>query len=326
MQVANLFKQGLNRVRREVKLHPRVYLVFQILFLGWSIYWWRFPPDPGKAVLLLGVVAAIVTIQPQMTDSHRLVWLVIVFVLFFVEFRAINRDRAEAIARERAARAEENAKFSAVLEDGRKHFETTLAENRTEFSETLRRSDQIIGGIADSIKMQTGADSFCYIDFDRALKDMGRMTVVRVGKYPLRGVTVQIVDRAKMQLAVEDFMRSHQANRGDPALVDEVFAIQRASMATWPITDFATPTRFFGGYQLTKSSRGQSFDMVFFAYNGSWIERLEIREVNGKWTKAILVEHGTKHFVKVDQGYPRKDGRLDVPWPRPVKGRADWDQ
>jgi hypothetical protein len=160
--------------------------------------------------------------------------------------------------------------------------------------------------------------------FDPALNDVGGMTIIRVGKYPLRGVSAQIMDQARTGAAVANFLKAHPHNdESFEARANETFRVQRESKIFQHIPDFATPTIFIGGYQMTKSDR-QSFQIVFRAFNGSWIERLEMRE------EAILVEPGEmrrKNFFKIDSNFPRKDGRLDIPyWPRPVKGRAEWDR
>src|SRR5580765_6277488 len=69
-------------VNREITLHPRWYLLLQIMFFIWGVIWIIRPPAPDEAMLLLGLVAAIVTIQGQMSDNHRVAWFVIMLVMF----------------------------------------------------------------------------------------------------------------------------------------------------------------------------------------------------------------------------------------------------
>lgn len=197
----------------------------------------------------------------------------------------------------------------------------TIKEGRTHFDSTL-------SGLTDSIKTQTGGDSFCYLEFSQALNDVGGMQLIKVGKYPLRGVSARIMDEVKTGAAINEFTRAHPPTE-DQNYVDHIFAIQRMSEVLQPVPDFATDTRFLGGYQMTKSDR-QSFQIVFTAFNGSWIERMEIRTVGGKWAKAIMVEvpmtKKYRHFF-IDSDYPRVNGKLDVPsWPRPVHGEPEWEK
>jgi hypothetical protein len=94
------------------------------------------------------------------------------------------------------------------------------------------------------------------------------------------------------------------------------------------IPDLAKPRVPMGGYQLVGGDQ-QSFDIMFRAFNGDWIERLELRRVNGKWMRALLVETEQKvrpYFWRIDTDYPRVNGHLDVFWPKPVKGKPVWER
>ena len=128
-------------VEAKITLHPILYRAFQVLFLAWSLVWWRYPPAPGKAVLLLAAVATIVTIQPQMTDGHRLVWMVIMSIPFFVKFRSIDHDRYIHDKEQAEIRATETQNFREIG-DGIKQ---AIRESQSQFAATMKRSDQVIG-------------------------------------------------------------------------------------------------------------------------------------------------------------------------------------
>ncbi len=307
-----------------------LYLAFQIVFLAWSAYWWWFPPDPGKAVLLLGVVAAIVTIQPQMTDNHRLVWLVIVFVLFFVEFRALNRDRADALAREKAARAEENAKFAAILEDGRKHFEATLAENQREFAETMQRSDRIISGVGDSVKMQTGGDSFAFITLtgpeppiltvNNISHPSGPWFLVSItshGKYPLRNIHATMMDDERRMVAVQEYNKHPDG--------DWIKAIQSADTTyQYPYLRPQSPeapsgdVEPIGAYPIPQGT-SKRLSISFSSFNGYWNETLHLGLVNGHWHQCLsilgpTVKQSTEPFIWCDSDWPEGKALAEKDW------------
>lgn len=140
-------------IATQTRLRPRLYVEFQVLFLAWSLAWWCYPPTPGKAVLLLAVVAAVVTVQPQMTDNHRLVWLMIVFILFFVEFRAIDQDHYLHEKEQSEARAKETQNFQAIgdgikqaIRESQRQFDATMNSMKGLWSET------------------TGGNSYIYFD------------------------------------------------------------------------------------------------------------------------------------------------------------------
>jgi hypothetical protein len=295
------------------------YSFIVLSFLGF-LWLARHLPAPGYAITAMAVIAGVMALRPDMGGWEKSLWFVILLLFAGIEIRAISRDRKEQtktfsdIAAQLKVTVNQGTKALSALNE-------TIKEGRTHF-------DSTISGLTDSIKTQTGGDSFCYLEFSQALNDVGGMTLVKVGKYPLRGVSARITDAAKTAAAVNEFLKTNPP-RGDQDYANQIFAIQRMSEVLQPVPDFATDTRLLGGYQMTKSDR-QSFQIVFSAFNGFWIERMEIRTVNGKWTKAIMVEVPmTKKYLHfyIDPDFPRVNGKLDVPtWPRPVHGEPEWEK
>jgi hypothetical protein len=295
------------------------YFLIALSFLGFLWLEKRLPP-PGYAITAMAVIAGVMALRPDMGGWEKSLWFVILLLFAGIEIRAISRDRKEQtktfsdIASQLAVTVNQGTTALNALNE-------TIKEGRTHFDSTM-------SGLTDSVKTQTGGDSFCYLEFSQALNDVGGMTLVKVGKYPLRGVSATIMDAAKTAAAVNEFVKANPP-KGDQDYANHVFAIQRMSEVLQPVPDFATDTRFLGGYQMTKSDR-QSFQILFGAFNGSWIERMEIRTVNGKWAKAIMVEvpmtKKYRHFY-IDPDYPRVNGKLDVPsWPRPAHGEPEWEK
>jgi hypothetical protein len=182
----------------------------------------------------------------------------------------------------------------------------------------------------DVLNSVTGDDSFCYLDISpvRAANVVGNaasMTVVRVGKYPLRALTMTIYDQTRYS---ESFptARNHIPKLGEMAA--ETMRAAQASTKAQPIPDFATSDRYIDTYHLSGGDR-ESFTVRFSAFNGSWTERLELRRVGGKWVKAMWVEAlASPYYVKIDPDYPHGvNGEPDVPsWPRNSKtGRLPWE-
>jgi hypothetical protein len=88
---------------------------FQIVVASVCLYWYRRPPVPNKAVLVLTVVTVVMALFGMRT-SHKAVYLLLVFCLMFTENRAINRDRTDAEAAESGRRAAENAQFQTIAD------------------------------------------------------------------------------------------------------------------------------------------------------------------------------------------------------------------
>jgi len=311
--------EWLSQVREIWSLAWPGYLFIVVSFLCF-VWLARHIPTPGYAITAMAVIAGVMALRPEMSGWEKSLWFVILLLFAGIEIRAISKDRQE----QNKTFADIASKLGTAIEQGTTAIDTlnqTVQEGRAHFDSTM-------SGLADSVKTQTGADSFCYLEFSPALNDVGGMTLVKVGKYPLRGVSARIMDAAKTAAAVNEFVKANTPG-GDQDYANHVFTIQRMSEVLQPVPDFATDTRFLGGYQMTKSDR-QSFQILFSAFNGSWIERMEIRTVNGKWAKAIMVEvpmtKKYRHFY-IDPDYPRLNGELDVPtWPRPVHGKPEWEK
>lgn len=72
---------------------------WQLLCAGFCIYFYRHLPMPGKAVLLLGVVAVLMTLA-EMTRIEKGIWLLLVLSLMWIENKSIDKDREETSRRD----------------------------------------------------------------------------------------------------------------------------------------------------------------------------------------------------------------------------------
>jgi hypothetical protein len=115
---------------------------------------------PTIAIGFLGVVAVVMTIRAdRFTTVERMAYALIAVALFVIETRAVYRDRDEHDKQQSETRSREAQNFREIA-DGLK---ATLQQNQKQFEATMRRSDAIVGGVADSTKTQTGGDSFAFI-------------------------------------------------------------------------------------------------------------------------------------------------------------------
>src|SRR5215831_1304563 len=185
-------------VRKEIASHPKLYTCFQLVFFCWAIIWWIFPPTADKVLLVLGVLAIIVTIQPQMTDSHRLIWMLIMVVLFIVAFRSINKDHAEYDRQQAEIRQKEKENFEAILKQDQANFVATveglkavIQNSDKQFNATMGRTNSVLTSI-------TGGTSYAVVlPFIRTGRtDQGTVPIgiENHGSKILTGVTVTIYE------------------------------------------------------------------------------------------------------------------------------------
>ncbi len=293
----------------------RVVLLY--LFISVLLYWnWPFRTSvpPGYGVTVLALAAAVMTVLGEMKGTEKVAWILLLFGFVWIELTSIKVER----------KAQEDVQRGIAGSFGR--IGSQMSDATEKLGNIAGMETTTLAGLKETENTVTGGDSFCYLDFYPALNNVAVTTVIKVGKYPLRGVSVMLTDRVKINAAMQAVTKNYPP--GSLPRADEIRTAVDSNTFRELIPDFATPTRNIGGYQLTASDK-QSFDMIFSAFNGSWIERLEIRNVGDKWAKAILVETERKerpYFFKIDANYPRINGHLDVPWPRPVKGKPEWER
>lgn len=136
--------------------------LFQAISICLCIYWYIKPPIPNKAVLAIGVVAVIMTLT-EMRPSHKAGWLVIVFVLAFLENRSINQERKTSESERAQTRQEENSQFQKIadgitgaIKQSQQQFEATTTENRI----LLQSTTQSAQLAEHSLEVLTGGKSY----------------------------------------------------------------------------------------------------------------------------------------------------------------------
>jgi hypothetical protein len=73
-------------------------------------------PPSGVAIAVLGAVAVFMALRGELHGSEKVVWTVVVFLLLFIEIRAINTDRTNTAKDQDSARATEQDHFSTLLQ------------------------------------------------------------------------------------------------------------------------------------------------------------------------------------------------------------------
>jgi hypothetical protein len=109
-------------------------------FIGW---WCFHLPTAGKAGLALAIGATLMPlIWEKVGVACRMAWIAMLFVFLFVEYKAIDQDKAES-ARElqnefKRLSDQSNANLRTILEDEHKSFTGLLKEQQNSFTTTLR--------------------------------------------------------------------------------------------------------------------------------------------------------------------------------------------
>lgn len=265
-----------------------------------SIWYWFHIPLPGKALLVLTIVAIIMSLT-EITTFQRLVWLFLVIALAFLENKAIDKDRSDFVVTQQ--------KFS---NDQKQHFDDigagiklSIQQSQDQFQATMKSTDALLTESKENIDAITGGKTFCYVSALTVGQDEAALAIATVGTSPLHDVNIDAVD-----LDMErDLMAKNQ-----PLTFDTI----QHFTTSYPAIPFLAST---SAHWLTKMSLSavekRNLHFTFFSMNGVWGETLNLRRVNGRWVQAIKVtkelkpNHQTTIFLQVAPNYPKVNGKVD---------------
>lgn len=169
------------------------------VFDGW------FPP-PGVAVAIIAVVAAMMSIHPDMEREHRALWLLIIGAFLVVEIFAIAHERTEQSRQQRIALQEEQQHFNEIANGIR----SAIEKNDAHFTATMEKSDALVRSSTIAVEIATknlgeitGGSGFAVIMPDLLFPIHGgteyALSVYVRGKYPLSDVWIeQVEDRGSI--------------------------------------------------------------------------------------------------------------------------------
>lgn len=159
---------------------------------------------------------------------------------------------------------------------------------------------ELDGKTTDLVGHITGGDSVCYLIGSPVSPDQfGNIALVHHGKHPLynvnaRLVDLEIFDQFKDNLTFENIQKSEIYRQFGDLIPGH------ASMV--------------GGVIPLGGGDTRRFNIFFTARNGSFVQLLRFKRVNGSWVSATKVEKGETRFEQIQDGYPRNES-----------GQVDWD-
>lgn len=318
--------ESVRLLRIEIPEYHRwgLYLQAAMAVLTYA-YWYLFEPVPGIAVAFLGVIAVVMTVRADTFKlAERVVWVVLGAILMCMEFTAIYKDRAAHDKEQTLLRANEQ-----------KHFEEVVGNLRDAIARDQTHFDSTIGRVNDVINTETGGDTFYYVDFhatsswsmldDKPIPPDGvLLSLVKIGRFPLRDVSVTITDQRKFRLLTEKYAKNALQSSKLPAekTSEAMLQAEQQSSTTFTIGDLAVPELFLGGIEMIDGDV-QRFDVNLRSFKSQpyRLEMVELRRVKNHWSRALWVELDSKKhpWTLIDRDFPRHaDGRPDVDWPTSV--------
>jgi hypothetical protein len=198
-------------LRKEIPWTSRSSFIFQSFFFL-ICYWWflmsyfaiaiapwgiKGLPPPGLAIAALALAAVIMTVSGDLSKAERkaerIIWIVIAFVLFFVESRAIHQDRAENDARQENFFMEQRSGFQGIADQASQNFKVTAGGLTTAIQEAngiLKNTK----GISANLLNMSGGNSYAYVFPEIIKKPRVTLYVTRAGGEILTAVNLRIVE------------------------------------------------------------------------------------------------------------------------------------
>jgi hypothetical protein len=306
-------------------------LIFQGIVAAFLIYacwdWPRHLPAPGVAVTILAVAAFVMTFRAdRFTPLEKIGWIVVALGLCVIEIRAILHDRQVAASELKEARKHEEQNFRDIANG----LKAAMQRDQEGFSAAMKKSEKIISDVSDSVKMQTGGDSFAYITltgpqpslltFNNITHPAGPWFLVSItshGKYALRNINATLIDDDRRQAAVDEYNKHPDG--------DWIKAIRSADITfQYPYLRPQSPeapsgdVEPIGSYPIPAAA-SKRLSLAFSATNGYWNEILHLGATNGQWHQCLSIlgptlEQSTRPFIWCDSDWPEGKKLAEGDW------------
>lgn len=175
-----------------------------------------------------------------------------------------------------------------------------LVKDEDRHSDVISKQDAIADKLAESVRLidgyATGADSFAVLvkaeveDFG-SRKALQRVQFEMVGEFPLRDVHFRIWNR--------DDPTVHRLIASDGSSFEERIILRAGDFLPNVTYKRELGVDIFDG----KTNR---IDLTWFARNGTWFQRFEIKAIDGRYEHATFVIREEKEiYVGASEGYER---------------------
>jgi hypothetical protein len=304
-------------------------------------HWWQWHPPVGTFIGILGGLGVIVPwlFRPldKMESKEKALWTLLTILLVLFEMHSLYKDRDEHDAEQAKARCEQLRSFGQIAGQ----LETAISTNQKQFETTMARSDLIIAGVSDTMKMQTGGDSFAFITFTAEPAQAFEMhfgdflaprgtpyflvSVTSHGKYPLHSARAIMIDDERRVAAMQEYNRHPNGDwmkSINSADTEYQFPYLRPQSAEAPQGE----VDLIGLYPMP-GGNSKRVTINFSAPNGYWNEVLHLARVNGDWHQCLSVMGPTAPqaahpFIYCDSDWSEGKALAGADWPhftRPSK-------
>lgn len=264
----------------------------QAIGILFCVYFYFHLPQSGKALLIMGGIVAVMMFM-DMRPLHKGIYVAVIVGLIFIENRALDKERTDSAKEQRDRQKEENDKFQAIA-DG---LTGAIRQSQVQFAATM-------SGIQENIDTVTGGKTFCLVIVS-PIENKFSFFISTIGKAPLHGVTVQMVDVDLMKKLVG----------GKPSVSLE--EINRYMFDFPSIPFLASGAGRTLTFVLMDERNSRNFNFNFSSLNGNWSEIVKLRRVHGQWEQAEKIIRMAKlnqwktMYSYSTPHYPKTNGKVD---------------
>jgi hypothetical protein len=254
----------------------------------WATY---YPQAPGISIGMLGLVAGIMSLRPEMHVYEKMAWILILIAFAVLEVRAIHKTDED----NRQTRDAQNQKFDLIANG----ITDSYHLSQQQFAATMGRSDKILGQVKETIKTYTGADTYCVAMVQSDTAPSLVLNLWIYGKYPMYDVDIRFMD---------------------------IDLFQKLASSAQSETRYHFDALKQGGQLMTLNVTGKehTYRAVISARNGDWEEFIKVRKLTfptggAYWATAMRLykTHPGKRtdmnakplFEYIDENYPK--GEID---------------
>jgi hypothetical protein len=298
-----------------------------------AVFTWReWYPPVGVFIGILGLLGVLVPLLRDLGKigkAEKAAWTAIVFILVGFEIRSIYLDRDAHDREQSAARAEQLAQFGRIA----KGIDASIATGQDHFDATMAKSDRIIGEVGNSIKTQTGGDSFAFITFTAEPAQTFEMhwnnilapaeqpyflvSVTSHGRYPLRGTHAILMDDERRMAAMQEY-NTHPSGDWIKAINSADTEYQMPYLRPQSAEAPQGEVDVIGIYPMPQAD-SKRVTIAFAAPNGYWNEVLRLGRVKGVWHQCLsvvgpTVKQTTNPFIYCDSGWPEGRAMAERDW------------
>jgi hypothetical protein len=241
-----------------------------------------------------------------MGGEEKLIWILVLFGFLSLELTSIKTERNAHEAEQKAARLEQLQHFGEIG----KGIQTSVEESQLQFQATMGRSNEVYGGVRETLQSMTGGRSFCYLDIrPDSPTDIVAMLMDK-GRYPVTEAQIRIVDEDAFASFLEQQRQHPSLELSDDRTSEKLF--YRNFIRTGSFAETLSHYAF--------KSDARSFNAEIIARNGLFQELVRVTHSNVGFAtaKIVIVSYydGVRGVAleKIDAGFPKETLVKDKEW------------